>query len=323
MAALVAAVTAVITTLLTVFVAPRLNYRLETRLLRRRADTEHEFERRRKLRKQIGRYHGRMLSAVDAFSDRLENMTRHQSQGWLNAGGWEDGPWNDTYYYRSTVTRFLQLMALVFEFEHEAVFVDSKVAEPGDRRFVIYARVIRFAVTDVRLFYGARYAVGQQTDHFFTDELRRVCAALTADDHQVDLDRLSEVLRGKHRLAPVMRYFDGIRPGTLQWDRLFALQLVLLAFMRDFGHPFQRAEDAAFEQAAAQIATPTVVHNLRFWLPRIGSADLESNAAIVRALGARGKALFADRTYGAARPGVREASPPDSKPRHSMTGIRG
>lgn len=295
---LVSVIVAAITALVTGVISLPLRLWLDTRLLRRRAATEHdllrrkadvewEFARRRALRERIGRYHGPMLAAVDGFSDRLENVTRHQSRGWLDVGGGEDGPWSESYYYRSTVTRFMLLMALVFDFEREAIFVDARVAERTDTRFVIYAKAIRWMATDVRLFERTRYAVGRQTDHFFTDELRRVCASLAADGAPVDLERLDTVLRGEHRLAPVMRYFDGLAPRTLAWDRLFALQTVLLAFMNDFGHAVQRSDDGAFASAIAQIHHITVVDNLRTWLPRIGGDALPGSACIVRALDAR------------------------------------
>ena len=290
---IVTAAIALVTTLATL----RLRFKFEERLLRRRADTdyellrrradtEYEFERRRQLRKQIGQYHGPLLSAVDAFSDRLENLTRHHGCGWLDDARDEHGQWSDRYYFRSTVVRFMRLMALVFAFEREAIFVDASVAEPDDTRFLIYARTIRFAMTDVRLFAKTGYRRGEQTDHFFTDDLRQMCSRLTAGGQEIDLDRLDTMLRGEHRLDPVMAYFHGLTPRTLKWDRLFALQTVLLAFMNDFGHQVQHSSQKELDRAIMQINNPKVVANLREWLPRIGCRTLGSSSSIFAALNA-------------------------------------
>jgi gas vesicle protein len=301
-AVLASVIVAAITGLAAGILSAPVRLSVETRLLKRKADTEfelarkkadveYEFERRRELREQIGRYHGRLLAAVDAFSDRLENMTRHYLRGWLNAGGNENGPWSEIYYYRSTVTRFMLLMALIYELEHEAIFVDARYAEPTDKQFLIYAKAMRWVMPDVRLFEGTPYKAGTQIDHFFTDDLRRMCSELTACGARVDLDRLDAVLQGKHRLAPVMRYFDGLSPRTLKWDRLFALQVVLMAFMNDFGHTVQHSDQAAFASAAAQIDNVKVVSNLRTWLPKIGGNDLVAGIDVFRALDVRRVAI--------------------------------
>ena len=295
---LLSIVVSAITGLVAGLVAAPIKVWVETKLLRKKADVDYElarrtadvtweFERRRQLREQIGQHHGRILSAVDAFSDRLENLTRHHDRGWLDDGRDEQGRWSDRYYFRSTVARFMRLMALVFAFEREAIFVDARVAEPDDTAFLIYARAIRFTVTDVRLFTGTGYLPGEQTDHFFTDDLRRMCSSLTADGREIDLDRLDAVLSGDHRLDPVMAYFHGLAPRTLKWDRLFALQMVLLAFMNDFGHPAQHSGAAAFAGAAAQMQNITVIYNLRTWLPRIGGGALPAGDCVRRALDAR------------------------------------
>ncbi len=302
---ILAAVIAIATTLATL----KTRFAYDERLLRRRADndyellrgrarTDYEFERRRHLRQQIDHFHGPLLSAVDAFSDRLENLVRHQEMGWLNDSRGEDGQWSDRYYYRSTVVRFMRLMALVFELEREAIFVDARIAEPDDTRFLVYARTIRFAVTDVRLVTGARYVRGEQVDHFFTDDLRRMCSRLTAGRGEIDLDRLDEALRCGDPLDPVMAYFHWLEPRTLKWDRMYALQLVLLAFMNDFGHAVQRSGPAEFRAAAKQIRSPKVVANLCEWLPKIGGLTLRSGRSILVALDARSASSPSSRTRG-------------------------
>lgn len=270
-------------------------YLFARRLHRDKIDVEYEYEQRKELRARIGQFHGRLVEAASAMNYRLlnleKNRKRYIEEGWLRR---EKAPLRLLrrrrydgygYYYRTTVARFLMLAALSNKFEHEALFIDSRIAEPTDRTFLFYVKAFGWAMTDVELFRGLTYNSSESTDHFFTDELRRICMNVSKDDPSLDPRSFHELFMGDSDFASAISFFDDLRPGQLRWDRLMALQLLLMAFLNRFGYPdIHMSDESWFEKVASQIHHRAVAENLSAWMPRLGLKDDEEARRIDAAL---------------------------------------
>lgn len=280
-AAVVAGVVAGFTAVATTVTAGPLRLWVDQRLQRSKAKTDYEFEQRRELRQKVGGYRGRLLEAATSLNYRLDNLRENRresvggdcSEAWLDVKADYASPSTERYYFRSTVYRFMALIAVANRFERAAVYVDPRFGEPEDELIVFYVRALRWALTDPKLF--ARlvppYKASEPTAHFYTDELRRMCATLTReDDELLDLHDVEKILEGEHELLSVLKFFDGLGQPSLKWDRLMAFHLLLKAFINAIGYTANRSEQIWFDDVAQVIHEPQVARNLEDWLPRLG-----------------------------------------------------
>ena len=273
-AALVAAVTAVVTTI----AATPLRYLVDRALLIKKAETEYQYEARKVLRTLIGGYHGRVLDAAVDLHHRMTNLCepgaeRHRL---LDVHGKPEG----NYYYLSTVRRFLNLTALGLRFERDAIFIDARIAEHGDREFLYFVRAFRWAMTSETPFADfADYPSGRPRDHFFSDQYRALFAVITDKRPYLDQPAFEALLESPHALQPVLAFFDGLSPDEqrFRWDRLVILHLLLMAFIEGHGYPMQRPEPADYEAAVAQLRHPEAGPRFLDRLPRLG---LDGNPAL-------------------------------------------
>jgi len=249
------------------------------RQLRDRLKTEYEYEQRKKLRDLIGCYHGGILQAVEEFNYRMMSLYASEDEDCPNVGDDYQGVGSDpnNYYFQTTVHRFLALFVLIRRFESEALYADSRIADKKDFEFLKYSRAILWAATGTHLFSGLAYDVSESKDHFFRDDLRRAC------DHSwingeggerfISLDELRELMGKEEWLNSTLDFFNGLRAdeqNRYRWDRLVALHLILLAFIKDFGHEFQRPHEETIEDVASEFRNLEVSRNLLNWLPKFG-----------------------------------------------------
>jgi hypothetical protein len=242
--------------------------------LRQKAKTEYEFAQRAELRATIGSYRGRLLEAGTSLNYRLGQIYNKRDKGWLDVRGDYTKRWPRHYFFNSTIYRFMAFVALANRFEREAIYIESRYAEETDRLFLFYIKALRWTLTETQLFDGLGYSGDESSDHFYTDHLRRMCASIWQDEGEglIDLRALEDHLGSEHELDEVLKFFDGLDPNDrsrLRWDRLVAFQLVLMAFIDDFGYEIHKTEPGWFE-AVAQRMRPEVATNLLDWLPKLG-----------------------------------------------------
>ncbi|HEY3946080.1 MAG TPA: hypothetical protein VGL78_12705 [Solirubrobacteraceae bacterium] len=280
-AAVVGAVAGGFAALMAMLTAGPLRLWVDGRLQLKKARTDYEFEQRKKLREEVGGFRGRLLEAATSLNYRLDNLRENRceivgadcSETWLAVGGDYSSPSTERYYFRSTIYRFMALTAIANRFERAAIYVDPRFSEREDELIVLYVRALRWALTDPKLFddLEPRYKSSDPTAHFFTDDLRRMCATLTRDDDELlDLHDVERILAGNHELDPVLRFFDGLQPGSLKWDRLMVFNLLLKGFINAIGYKTNKSEQPWFEGVAETIAKPQIARNLQEWLPRLG-----------------------------------------------------
>jgi hypothetical protein len=169
----------------------------------------------------------------------------------------------------------MAFVAVANRFEREALYIDSRIGTHDDRLFVFYIKALRWTLTDVALFDGLEYDDSKPTDHFYTDHLRRMCTAVWKEDGEglVDLRAMEDYLaEPQHELDAVLRFFDGLGPeeqDRYRWDRIMAFQLVLVAFIHNFGYEIDESDAEWFADAAGRMR-PEVATNLLDWLPKHG-----------------------------------------------------
>lgn len=249
-------------------VSAGVSYWFKRRETRHTAEVAYEYEQRKKLRELIGRHHGRLLNAANSMNSRLWNLYANHDKGWLDMDG--DYANSKSYYFRSSVYRFLNVCALVRLLEAEAVLLDARISEKKDFMFLNYAAALHWVMTDVALTDGLPYDNFHQTDHFFSDHFREYCDLCVRDGNFVTIDDFSKLLRRGSRLQAVLQYFDGLTrdEARLRWDRLVAFHLLIMAFINSFGYTRQYSTKEEFARAATQIRNPKILENLSAWLPR-------------------------------------------------------
>jgi hypothetical protein len=250
-------------------------YVFENLLQRSKAKTDYEYNQRKRLRSKIGGYHGRLLETATSLNYRLLKIYEKRDEPWLQADGDYTKRWPDGYFFNSTIYRFMAFVAVANRFEREALYVDSRIGTKTDRLFVYYIKALRWTLTDVALFDGLDYDDSMPTDHFYTDHLRRMCAAVWKKNGKglLDLRAIEDYLaEPQHELDGVLRFFDGLQPdepGRYRWDRVMAFQLVLVAFIHNFGYEIDESDPKWFAAAAGRMR-PEVATNLLAWLPKHG-----------------------------------------------------
>lgn len=246
----------------------------------------YEHEQQREIRALIGRYHGRLLRTTFSLHGRMQNLYRNQDRGWLEIGG-DFGRCG--YYFESMVYRYLSVFALVRQFELEAIYLDARLARPEDFTFMNYLSALSLCATQVELFGELPYDVSHCTDHFYADSLRSWAESMCSDGELQSFDAFRQrIPLDSAALSALLAFFDGLRrgEGRLRWDRLVALDLVLMAFINRFGYPTQQSSVEEFKRACNQIEHQDVLTGLVRLLRTAGLDQDEEAKCIVHAVDA-------------------------------------
>ena len=245
-------------------------------LARRQVEREYRYERRKELDGLVSAWKGRLLYAGLDLHVRIRNLTVGDPE-WLSEGA---------YVYESTVFRFLRLYRLVVGFEQDAIYLAPDVSRTEDRLLVRYARVLLWVMTDVRLFNGSGYRMNEPTEHIYIEQLRWVASFEDLPlDQSFTWDYFEASVKGTPRYSLAFDFFQDLNRRDLGWDRLVALDLVLLAFLDAVGfEPVHRGSQAAFDASASHLRTEFVRRNLPGWISDQLSDDAERADKIVRAV---------------------------------------
>lgn len=241
--------------------------------LRDKLSAEYKHEQRKKLKELTGRYYGRTLRAAVSVNHRLWNLYQNHDKGWLDAYGRYDK--NCGYYLVSFVHRILCLFSLIRQFECEAIYLDSRIAQKDDFAFINYFEAMHWVMTDVDLFHGLNYDGTLQTDHFFSDRLRAYCDSCCDSNGFITHDALVGRTRSDRSLDEMFRFFDGVTKSESRprWDRLVALHLLLMCFINRFGYKTQYSSRVQLAEVSSQFKNKIVLVNLQNWLPRLGLGE--------------------------------------------------
>ncbi len=267
-AAVVAAGIAAVTSLLTTVL---LRYFVDDRLMRRKAETEYRFEQRKALRQVLGTFDGPLVQAAEDLHNRMLSLYDHHSEGELrrdDRGG---------YYYRSTVYRFLAFYRLAVHFEQRALYLDPRIADRNDLRSMRYVKALQWVMTDRGLYEGLDYDSSTPTDHFFRDHLRAICDIEVPEGQTFDFGYFESHISGCDHFEQVFKFFDRLGPQStpLRWDRLVAMDLLLMAFMNSVGYDeMHRFTEAQIGRVVGEMRSEHVRARMHDWfLPEMKLQD--------------------------------------------------
>jgi hypothetical protein len=245
----------------------------EKTTLRHKLELEYEYSERKKLRKLIGKYHGRILEASERLNHRFWNLHENEAKGWLNVEGIYDNP-DSNYYFTTTIYRFLELYCLLRLFTKKAIYIDSRIAKKGELIFLKFFKSFEWVITDVDLFKGLMYDPSRQIDHFFRDKIQLLCESLIENDNIISIEEFYNKLKNDEyqQLLPVLKFFDGLlsAENRLRWDRVISLHLLLMEFINFFGYDIQKSTIKQFLEIANTYKHNEILRNLSLWLPKLG-----------------------------------------------------
>jgi hypothetical protein len=286
-----AAIIAAFVGLITGSVGPAVKHFWDRWSLRHRLKTEHEYSERKKLRELISTSHGRVLEAAESLNHRLWNLKMNQGQPWLKLNGRYEKT-GEHYYFRTTIYRMLVFLRQLKEFQDRAIYIDARIAERTDVLFLMYAKALEWALTDVALFGGLPYDPNNATDHLFKGHMRVACEVCVQDNPDFLLSKFESDLReGKflEEFRPLYRFFDGLSSdGSLRWDRIVAFHLLLCSFINTFGYPMQRTSPEQIKEISNSMRHSKVLTNLLYWCEKLGINSHKEGRKIIRILKAEG-----------------------------------
>jgi len=259
-ATLIAAIVAAVTSILTTVV---LRYFVEDKLLKRRAETEYKYEQRKAMRVAMGLFDGPMLQAAEDLHNRMLNLYRNGERGWLDTG-----PDRDDYYYESTVYRLASVVRLAVRLEQRAFYLEPSVVEPRDVISLRYAKAFQWVLTDGGMFHETAMMPASGTDFFRRERLRAVADIPVPPDRQFTFSFFVDHAIGNEALADMRAFIDGLSPSGApqRWDRLVALDLLLMTFMNRVGFdPLHTFDQTALTDVATRFRSPAVRDRFAHW----------------------------------------------------------
>jgi hypothetical protein len=282
---LVGVVTAIVAAVAVVVATP-LQYVFSRRALEHKLQSEYEYEQRKELRQLIGRYHGRLVEAADAWRNRMNNLYDHQASGHMAVHGSFTEP---DYYFGTSVYRFMTLAALARRFEAEAFYLDARIADRADLDILKYAKAFRWIMTDLALVQSLEYDAWGAPDHFLNDRYRGLCDAFAPGDGLPSLAEFEARSGHEPQLEPVLCFFDGLQADEdrLRWDRLVAHHLLVSGFLNLAGYDMQHSDDEYLAKVVGQFRQPRIAANLVAAIDKLGLGGEANAARIQSALRAR------------------------------------
>ena len=246
--------------------------------VRDKLKAEYSHEQQKKIRELIGSYHGRLVRSSRSLNYRFFNLYRNHKKDWLNVRGKYRSLTG--YYFSSFVHRLLCVLAIVRQFEKEAIYLDARIAEKNDFIFLNYLDAFHWVMTDAQLFKGLEYDSTSARDHFFSDFLRALSEKLWVDDDFVSLDLLGEIIK-EGQIDSALKFLDGLSKSEnrFRWDRLICFHLLLLAFMNRFGYESDKAKQEKFDEIVSMANQRVILENFDSWFGKLG---LEKDREIKR-----------------------------------------
>ena len=238
-------------------------------------ETEYVYEQKKKLRDLIGVYYGRFLESAEQLNHRLMNLHINKDRGWLNVNSIYNKP-NDTYYFSTTVYRFLAFQFLIRKFSADAIYIDSRIAEQNDLLFLKFIKALESIMTDVTLFVGHEYDFNFAIDHFLRDDLRLICEEIEDKENNkiISIKKYYELLEKNdlYNFMSILQFFDGLcqNEKRFRWDRLVSFHLLLICFINNFGYDMQKTDKKKLNQIAQSIINEKIHYNFVNSIIKVG-----------------------------------------------------
>jgi hypothetical protein len=236
---------------------------VDKHLLKFQVKLNYTAEQSKKLKEHIGLHKAKILKSGELLNQRLKNFAKNHAEPWLTI----NGNYNvDNHYIDTTVYRFLSFFAEIQLLEKHLVYIDSTNGQKDDIRMLKYFRLLHEVMCDVDLFEGHTYDKNYQTDHFFTTPFYNLSNSLIVNEKVIDLDGFLNI---KTQILPKIeiayKFFDSINPteSRLRCERLKSFQIILIAFLNEFGYDYQVTPKNKYKYLKAQLGEYKMLNNLK------------------------------------------------------------
>jgi hypothetical protein len=220
-------------------------------------------EQSKKIKEHIATHKGRLLSSAELLNSRLKNFAKNCNEPWLQSHG---NYVSTSHYMDTTVYRFLAFFANIKLIEKNLNYLDGTTSQKEDLRMLKYFRVFHEVMCDVDLFNGFQYDKNYQTDHFFTTPFYNLCNSFIVDNKVIDLDDfMNQKQTMLSKIGLVYKFFDSLSPNEarLRCERIKSFQLLLIAFLTEFGYDYQRTTKKQQEYIKSRLGNYKLLENLK------------------------------------------------------------
>lgn len=256
--ALIAAGTSILTVLLSFLLKPL----IEKKSHASKVEVEHEYEQRKKIKEVLSTYKIHLINASQSLSGRLSNLSIYHSNEWLKVNGVFI---SDRYYFQSTIYRILSFYAWIKIIETNLIYLDTTIATKEDLYFIKYLRAMKRVLQRGTLVKDLQDQPATTNDIIFRDQLDEMCLWMIQERTVISFSEFKE--QGEtniRKYAMLCAFIDGISPdeNRRRWDRLYALQLLLISFQNVFGYDFQYKGESKIKEQIHRMRKHEIFPNL-------------------------------------------------------------
>ena len=240
---------AAVVSLLTFFITLISKNYLESKSYSRKLNKDYSYEQRKKVKDTLAIYKGHILNSASDLNGRFKNLTKFKRYDWLEMNG---GYINNRYYFKSSLYRILSFYAWLHLLKEELIYMDTVISEKEDIEFLKFIHVFPLPFHDGDLVNNITtesendelsYDERSQ-DLIFRDVFNCMFLWMITEDKKVITYEEFLLSYETHIeiIKPLCEYLDGINPNEnrFRWDRIFIVQLLLIAFLNKFGYDYHR-----------------------------------------------------------------------------------
>jgi len=213
-----------------------LNYKLKI---------EYDFEQKKRLKEEIAKNKMHLINISEEFNHRLWNFNENISKDWhqINQKDWEE---RTKYYTRSFVYRFLVFIHWVLKTEKDTISIDTIVADKKDIEYLKFIKTFKDIFSEPKLLKELDYSSGNNTNHFFKNNLKGYSKWVIENEKVIDFDEFSDKTEKKYvELEKVIDYFSKIENNDFDKNLniLRCFHLLIISFLNEYGHTYQHTSD--------------------------------------------------------------------------------
>lgn len=213
-----------------------LNYKLKK---------EYEFEQKKKLKEEIAKNKIRLLNSIEEMSYRIYNLNLNLHRCWQNVSS-SDWFSREQYFLNSSIYRQLEFFHWVIKTEKDTISVDSTLADKNDILYLTYIKTFKNIFSDVDLLSELNYNAGDDTNHFFKNDLETYGNWIGTRGGVIDFDTFKTKLRYNYtEYQKVIEYWTNIQndDNDKNLNALRSFHLIGISFLNKYGHEYQKTDN--------------------------------------------------------------------------------
>jgi len=205
---------------------------------------EYEFEQKKKLKEEIAKNKILLLNSIEEMSYRIYNLNLNLHRGWQNVSS-SDWFSNEQYFVNSSIYRHLEFFHWVIKTEKDTISVDSTLADKNDILYLTYIKTFKNIFSDVDLLSELGYNAGDDTNHFFKNDIETYGNWISSNGQTIDFDSFKTKLKyGYTEYKKVIEYWTKIQndENDKNLNTLWSFHLISISFLNRYGHNYQKTD---------------------------------------------------------------------------------